>query len=257
MVVKEKTVKERAFPIKQPFKSWVREQIESEDYWFHQMELAPGLITPGWSNPRLDKMPHYGLPGSMWGMRVLDVGCAEGFFSFEAERRGAREIVAIDSFPDSIRRFNICRNALGSKATGYLTNVYDLNRKTFGTFDVVMFYGVLYHLRHPLLALEKILDVCTGTMLMQTATYEEPAAGQVALAKFNPFGMPSGLNKENFDPTVFWLPNNLCVKAMVESVGFEDAQFVSTNPLISVCISAKSPVQKAGEHPNEMNAPWS
>src|SRR5262249_25083187 len=130
---------------------WLRVQVERETYWFHRMELAPNLVTPGWSDPKKEKMPHFGLPEDMNGMRVLDVGCADGFFSFEAERRGEREVIAIDPFPDSIRRFNICRAALDSRATAFLTNVYDLSARAFGTFDLVMFFGVLYHLRHPIL----------------------------------------------------------------------------------------------------------
>src|SRR6266404_3163375 len=105
---------------------WLRSQIDNEAYWFHRIELAPNLITPGWSDPKAYKLPHYGLPEDMTDMRVLDLGCAEGFFSFEAERRGAREVIAIDAFPDSVRRFNVCRNALGSSATAFLCNVYDL-----------------------------------------------------------------------------------------------------------------------------------
>src|ERR1700732_141909 len=154
------------------FEEWLKSQIDAEPYWFHRIELFPNLITPGWSNPVTEKVPHFGLPADLTGMRVLDVGCAEGFFSFEAERRGAREVVAIDSFPDSVRRFNICRNAFGSKATAFLCNVYELNPRAFGTFDIVFFFGVLYHLRNPILALEKILSVCTGTMLLQTASME-------------------------------------------------------------------------------------
>jgi tRNA (mo5U34)-methyltransferase len=97
----------------------VRTQVEKENYWFHKIELWPGLVTPGRSDPLREKLPFFGLPEEMQGLRVLDVGCAEGFFSFEAERRGAREVIAIDSFPDSVRRFNICRAAFNSKATAF------------------------------------------------------------------------------------------------------------------------------------------
>ena len=68
---------------------WVRSQVESEPYWFHRIELPNGVVTPGWSNPTVDKLPYFGLPDDMTGMRVLDIGHAEGFFCFEAERRGA------------------------------------------------------------------------------------------------------------------------------------------------------------------------
>lgn len=126
------------------FREWVQSQVAKESYWFHRIELFRDLATPGWSDPRTDKLPYFGLPQDLTGQRVLDIGCAEGFFSFEAERRGAKEVVAIDSFPDSVRRFNICRNALGSKTTAFLCNVYDLNPRGFGTFDIVFFFGVLY-----------------------------------------------------------------------------------------------------------------
>lgn len=239
------------------FQEWLKSEVASEAYWFHRIELAPDLITPGWSDPKIEKLPHYGLPSDMTGMRVLDIGCAEGFFSFEAERRGAREIVAVDSSPDSVRRFNICRSALGSKATAFLCSVYDLNLRAFGTFDMVFFYGVLYHLRNPILALERILSICTGTMLLQTASYEVPGAEMIPLAKFHPFGLSSG-PKENpiWDPTVFWLPNAECVRAMVEHAGFQDIQTLSTDPKVSIVVSGRSPVQALGEAPDQSKAPW-
>lgn len=241
----------------QSFQEWIKSQVEAETYWFHRLELFPNLVTPGWSNPRTEKLPHYGVPTDLTGMRVLDVGCAEGFFSFEAERRGAKEVVAIDSFPDSVRRFNICRNALGSRATAFLTNVYELNPRGFGTFDVVFFFGVLYHLRNPILALEKILSVCTGRMLLQTASMEIDSHGDVPLARFYPFGMPSGPpDKPSFDPTVFWMPNAACTRALVEHSGFRDIEMLSTNK-VGVVLRAQAPTIAASAGPDQVKAPWS
>jgi tRNA (mo5U34)-methyltransferase len=239
------------------FDVWLRQQIANEPYFFHTIRLRPDLSTPGWSNPLIDKLPFFGLPADLTGKRVLDIGCAEGFFTFEAERRGAREVVAIDSFPDSIRRFNLCRTAIGSKANAYLCNVYDLKPETFGTFDLVMFFGVLYHLRHPLLALMSIREVCTGSMLLQTAVHEDPAFTDTPMAKFHPFGMKSGPNGEMFDPTVFWLPNRACTRALTESAGFHDVSVVSADDRVSIVLSATSPTQAAGKAPNEDTAPWS
>lgn len=226
------------------FENWLRQQVEAEKYWFHRQELLPGLVTPGWSDPAIEKLPFYGMPDDLDGLRVLDIGCAEGFFSFEAERRGAAEVVAIDSFPDSVRRFNLCRAALGSKATAYLCNVYDLSPRSFGTFDLVLFYGVLYHLRHPLLALEKILSVCRGTMLLQTAGYEEPAVAGTPWAKFHPHGVQSGPSEEGkplFDPTVFWLPNRECVRALTDCAGFEEIETLWEDEDVSIVLRARSP----------------
>jgi len=235
---------------------WLEAEVEKEPYWFHRIELANGLVTPGWSDPKKEKLPYYGLPDDMHDMRVLDIGCAEGFFSFEAEKRGAAEVIAIDSFPDSVRRFNICRNAFNSNATAFLTNVYDLSPRTFGTFDLVMFFGVLYHLRHPLLALEKIASVCTGTILLQTANYEDVALDDLSVARFHPFGIQSGPpDNPIFDPTVFWLPNAACVRDMLRHVGFINVTKLSMIP--GVVFEAQAPDRSAGVPPDQSKAPWS
>ena len=162
-------------------------------------------------------------------MRVLDIGHAEGFFSFEAERRGAEEVVGIENYPPMARKFEICRAALGSRARSHLTSVYDLSPKTFGTFDLVMFFGVLYHLRHPLLALEKIHSVCSGTVLMQTDVSQNRS--EKPMAEFHPFGVTSGpAENPSRDPTCFWFPNIAACAAMLEHVGFRDVQRLSPNP---------------------------
>lgn len=238
------------------FREWVGEQVENEQYWFQRIQLFPDLVTPGWSDPTTEKMPYFGLPKDLSGMRVLDIGCAEGYFSFEAERRGAEEVVAIDSFPDSVRRFNICRAALGSKATAYLANVYELSPKTFGTFDLVLFYGVFYHLRHPHLALEKVFSVCTGTMLFQSHIQEHPALGDEPWGQFHPRGLMSGNDQTDWDPTVFWLFNGKCCVDMIGAVGFEDVEIISPYPKPFV-VRANSPVKARGEPPDQTKAPWS
>jgi len=237
-------------------RDWLRDRIQAEPYWFLKMELPGGVVTPGWSDPRLDKLPHYGLPEDMTGMRVLDIGHAEGFFSFEAERRGAAEIVGIENYPPMAQKFEICRAALGSRARSHLTSVYDLSPKTFGTFDLVMFFGVLYHLRHPLLALEKIHSVCTGTLLMQTATCDNQ--GNAPIVEFHPFGITSGPpEKPSRDPTCFWFPNIAACAAMLEHVGFKDVQRISPNAPVGGVFRAKAALQEKGHPPAEETAPWS
>jgi tRNA (mo5U34)-methyltransferase len=253
----------RAAPVPPPvasegllFKDWVREQVAAEPYFFQKIALGPALVTPGWSDPAKEKLPYYGLPGDLTGARVLDIGCAEGFFSFEAERRGAREVVAIDSFPDSIRRFNLCRAALGARATAYLANVYELSPRTFGTFDLVLFYGVLYHLRHPHLALEKIRSVCTGTLLFQTLVSNPPALQHMPMGEFHPHGLMSGKEQGQWDPTVFWVLNGAGCVAMLEAVGFTEVEVVSPAPQPFV-LRAKSPFKARGLHPDQTLSPWS
>jgi len=242
-------------PSSDSFRQWLEQQIASEPYWFHRIELSPDLVTPGWNDPIEQKVPYFNLPSDMTGMRVLDVGCSEGFFTFEAERRGAEEVIAIDSAPDGIRRFNICKNALGSKANGYLTNVYDLHPRTYGTFDLVMFFGVLYHLRHPILALEKLHSVCSGDLLLQTADFED-ADDDTAAARFHPFGITSGPpDNPVHDNTVFWIPNPACVRDMLRHVGFVD---ISGGHTPAAAVFRASVEKKAkGFGPDWSKAPFS
>ncbi len=235
---------------------WLRARIQDEPYWFLKMELPGGLVTPGWSDPKLEKLPHYGLPEDLTGARVLDIGHAEGFFSFEAERRGAAEVIAVENYPPMARKFEICRAAYGSHVRSHLASVYDLNPKTFGTFDLVMFFGVLYHLRHPLLALEKIHSVCTGTLLMQTSTCGDH--GDTPMAEFHPFGITSGpKDNPSCDPTCFWFPNIAGCIAMLQHVGFKDVERISPNAPAGGIFRAKSAVQEKGHPPLEETAPWS
>ena len=166
--------------------------------------------------------------------------------------------MAVDSSPDALHRFNICRIAFGAKAHAYLCSVYDLSPRTFGTFDTVFFFGVLYHLRHPLLALERIRNVCTGTFLMQTATGELPGSADIPVARFFPSGIESGpRDKPIVDPTVFWLPNTECALAMVRHVGFREIDVLPTHAPMSLGLRAKSLLQAPGQRPDDMAAPWS
>jgi len=238
-----------------PVREWIAHQAQAERYWFQKIELFPGLFSPGWDDPAANKLPYFGLPDDLTGLRVLDIGCAEGFFSFEAEKRGAREVIGIDSFTDSVRRFNIVKEARQSNATAFLMNVYDLEPKRLGTFDLVLFYGVFYHLKHPQYALERIRSICTGTLLFQTHTFEDPAVEEVPCGRFYPHGMLSGTQGEHYDPTVFWLFNRACCTAMLDHVGFTDLEVLSKDPHPFV-MRARSPDLAPGAPPDQTASPW-
>lgn len=171
----------------------VRRLIAEHGRWWHELELAPGVMTPGDDSNRM-KLPildGLGLPASMDGLRALDLGCSDGYFSFEMERRGA-QVVAIDFVPETYTGFATARKILGSSVEYRMDNVYNLTPETYGQFDVVLFMGVLYHLRKPLAALDSIRSVMKtgGQLFVGTMMIDEyfllPDGSVTTLEAVNP-----------------------------------------------------------------------
>lgn len=185
-------------------------------FWFHSIELRPGIVTPGSSGERFT-LPHLLLPEDMTGMSVLDIGCWDGFFSFECERRGAKRIVSTDVWESAGRdAFDLAREELRSKAEPVQASVYDLPDALNGErFDLVLFLGVLYHLKHPLLALEQVA-ACTapdGLAVIETLVDTKGLFERPVMA-FYPGAEVNG------DPTTWWAPNIPCLSTMLQTVGF-------------------------------------
>ena len=152
----------------------IRKLIAAHGRWWHEIDLAPGIVTPGDDSNRM-KLPildGIGLPRDMRGLRTLDIGASDGFFSFEVEKRGA-QVLAMDFVPETYTGFATARKILGSNVEYQMDNVYNLSPERYGQFDVVLFMGVLYHLRKPLAALDAIRSVMkpgaqlfVGTMMI-------------------------------------------------------------------------------------------
>lgn len=203
--------------------------IEAHPHWYHRIEVAPGVVTPGVNDSQmiLDALQ---LPERLDGMRVLDIGARDGFFSFECERRGAGEVVAIDYLPPEETGFPIARDLVGSQVEMRQANVYDLTPGDYGTFDLVLFLGVLYHLRDPMLALDRIADVSKGKLILETQAIDE--ALLVSPGQFKPLAAISPELESiplmqfypgdslNNDSTNVWAPNQACLRAMLEETGF-------------------------------------
>ena len=170
----------------------VKAQAESlegalEREWYHTLELAPGVVTPGWFDTRriVQELP---FPSSLAGRRCLDVATFDGFWAFEMESRGAEEVVAIDlldpaaadwpvnSSPAVIeaigqrkeggRGFEIAHSLRASAVERIEMSVYDLDPGVIGEFDFVYVGSLLIHLRDPVRALERVRSVCRGRMLL-------------------------------------------------------------------------------------------
>jgi tRNA (mo5U34)-methyltransferase len=147
-------------------KDEIQRQVSAFPHWYHQMELHPGIVTPG-VNDSQACLAMLDLPQDLRGQRVLDIGARDGFYSFECERRGA-EVVAIDYMPVDQTGFPIAKRILGSRLEMTQENLYQLSPERFGTFDLVLCLGIFYHLRDPLLALDILRRLTAKRLILET-----------------------------------------------------------------------------------------
>ena len=207
-------------------------QVAEREQWYHTLELAPGVETPGWFDLRkiAERMP---IPSSLDGQRCLDVGTFDGFWAFEMERRGGSEVLAIDILDPNrwdwpaehdpevlaafVRRkgvgegFEIAKAALGSRVERRELSIYDLDPSDVGTFDVVYVGSLLLHLRDPVLALERVRSVCGGTLVACDAI----DAARTRLHSRLPLAVLDGRGRP-----WWWKPNLAGFVRMVEAAGF-------------------------------------
>jgi tRNA (mo5U34)-methyltransferase len=198
--------------------------------WYHTIDLGHGVVTKGVDDSRF-RLERIGFPASFAGQTVLDIGAWDGFFSFEAERRGASRVVASDYYAwrgvgwgteNGKAGFELAHAALGSRVEDIEIDAMDISPERVGTFDVVLFLGVLYHSRHPMLALERVASVSRNLLIVETVIdmvgFTRPAVA------FYP-------NRElNNDPTNWWGPNVPAVEGMLKAVGFRRVETITRLP---------------------------
>jgi tRNA (mo5U34)-methyltransferase len=201
----------------------LREEV-AQIKWFHRIDLGHGVITPGLDDSP-SKLKGLHLPADLNGISVLDVGAWDGFFSFEAEHRGASRVLATDSYcwdphgPFTKRGFQLAHRTLRSHVEDLDCEVLDLSPARVGKFDLVLFLGVLYHMRHPLLALERVCGVTDKLLILET--HIDMTSCRRPAMVFYPGG------ELNNDPTNWWGPNPAAVECMLKDVGFRRVeQFV-------------------------------
>jgi tRNA (mo5U34)-methyltransferase len=200
--------------------------------WFHTIDLGGGVVTPG-EDDTPAKLATLGLPDDLSGRTVLDVGAWDGFFSFEAERRGARRVVAVD--PAAWREgqpenewgskagFELARRALGSRVEDVDVDLLSLSPNTVGTFDVVLFLGILYHLPDPFPLLERVCSV-TGELLILETHADLLGLRRPAMAYY------PGAEVEG-DSSTWWGPNPPLLRALLRRHGFSRVDVVRSDPL--------------------------
>ncbi len=221
--------------------------------WFHSIRLSENFVTPGRKSLNILEMELQKLKlPDLRGKSVLDVGAYDGFFSFAAERLGAKRVVALDHYvwstdmasytkdwreskrtggdlppphksahwyPDSLpgkKPFDLARNIMSSKVEPFVGDFMSMDLTQLGKFDVVLFLGVLYHLENPFEAIKKLFTLVSpnGLVVIETEAMEIPGFSKTALCEFFP-------GKElNNDPSNWWAPNAKALESMCKAVGF-------------------------------------
>jgi tRNA (mo5U34)-methyltransferase len=192
--------------------------------WHHTIDLGNGILTPGKDNT-VRKLKRLRFPDSFAGKSVLDIGTWDGFFAFEAEKRGASRVLATDSFVwqpgfgTGRGGFDLAHRTLNSKVESMVLDPLDLSPDKIGTFDVVFFLGVLYHMRHPLLSLERVASVTKGMVIVETAV-DMLGCRRPAMAFY-----PG--DELAHDPSNWCGPNPAAVVGMLKTAGFSSVEIVS------------------------------
>jgi tRNA (mo5U34)-methyltransferase len=213
----------------------IRRNVEALGPWFHNIDLngvrtAPSHFLGDYPAVKWRRFAN-AIPEDLSGKSVLDIGCNAGFYSMAMKRRGAARVLSLDSNEGYLAQARFAAEVSGLDIEFRCMSVYDIG-KLGETFDIVLFLGVLYHLRHPLLALDLIHDQVARDQLvfqsMQRGSKElEPLQHNYDFWTTGPFDK-SGYPKLHFvehqyadDWTNWWIPNRAGVESMLRSAGFE------------------------------------
>jgi tRNA (mo5U34)-methyltransferase len=230
----------------------LEEMAASVPFWWHSIDLGEGVVTPGeiLPEPLARVLESLRLP-DLRGRTVLDVGAYDGFYSFEAERRGARRVVALDHYvwsmdiaatmrywreckergavpqpyhtlpgnwrPDLLpgkRGYDTAHNALGSKVETVVADFMETDLAALGTFDVVLYLGILYHMENPLHALKRLAAVTGELAVIETEATLFPDFEQHAVCEF------FETNELNADVSNWWAPNAKALAGLCRAAGF-------------------------------------
>jgi tRNA (mo5U34)-methyltransferase len=212
----------------------IRARVEALGPWFHNLDLhgiktAPGHFLGDYPSIKWRAFAA-ALSADLTGRSVLDIGCNGGFYSLEMKRRGAARVLGIDFDTDYLAQARFAAEISGLDIEFRQLSVYDV-ADLHERFDIVLFMGVLYHLRHPLLALDLIhehvaRDILVFQSMQRGSTELEPLQENYPFSQSEIFDQP-GFPKMHFierryadDPTNWWVPNRACVEAMLRSSGF-------------------------------------
>jgi len=213
----------------------LRRRITELGPWFHNLDIdgvqtAPTHFLGDYPREKFERFAH-ALPADLSGRSVLDIGCNAGFYSLEIKRRGAARVLGIDSEPLYLEQARFVAAELGADVEYRLMSVFDVAQLR-ERFDLVLFMGVLYHLRHPLLALDLLYEHVVGdTLVFQSMLRGSHDAGPIE--PDYPFTETAVFDRDDYpklhfveqrytgDVSNWWIPNRACAEAMLRSAGFE------------------------------------
>lgn len=214
-----------------------RRELASLSFWRHRIEVLPGLWTPGRDDVR-PEISRLGIPADLTGRRLLDVGASDGGFSFECERRGA-DVVAIDdesSLAGNGNGFRVAARVLGSKADYVARGIEQLDPEVDGLFDDVLLVNVLYHLRNPILALDRLASVTRPGGRLFLKTYYRTDVRVWVRRRCLGFDMDSRPKFWFFpnselaeDPTNWFAPNKKALEGLLAVTGWTDIRHCNTH----------------------------
>ena len=238
-------------------KAELEQMAASAGTWWHSIDLGQGVVTPGKKSARFlaKELQSLQLP-DLRGKTVLDIGAFSGFYSFEAERRGAARVVALDHYvwsidmprfhqycaecaarnttplaaeqtphwqPDRLpgkRPFDVAHQVLGSKVEAVVEDFMALDPARLGAFDVVLFLGVLYHMDNPLGALRRVARATKELAVIETHAVAVPGYEKYEICELY------SASQLNSDPSNWWGPNLKALEGMCRAAGFSRVQIV-------------------------------
>ena len=248
-----------------PSNEELRSRIDALGPWFqnlriHGFETAPGHFLGDYPAFKYARFAH-AIPADLTGKSVLDIGCNAGFYSFEMKRRGAAEVIGIDSDDRYLEQARFAAAELGHDDVEFRNlSVYDV-AKLGRRFDLVIFMGVFYHLRHPLLALDLIREHVAGDIML-FQTMQQGPDDVLQVPEDHPFHVPGTTRPPGYfdnpayprmhfierkfanDWTNWWAPNAACSQAMLRAAGF--AVEAQPEPEVYLCRVAEVPFAQYG-----------
>lgn len=212
-------------------KEGAQKLVDSRNWWYHKFEIFPGVVTPGVYDPShlLGSMK---LPDNMSGIRVLEIGPCDGYFTKMLAERGA-VVTAVDYAERGTFGFHVMEQLLGKKLDWRCANIYELERADLEPFDCVICLGVLYHLPDMIKALWILRRLTKGPLYLETLVCRKH--------EDQPFAEYLPGATENNDYTNFWSPNVLCVEKMLQDAGFvlEEKMVAGTRALFRATVDPR------------------